>query len=180
MSRIGKKPVPVPSGVTATVAGQMVKMKGPKGELSFTVPEDLKVEKTAEGVLVSLIDDTKPARAKWGMSRTRVANLIDGVTKGYTHDLEIHGVGFKASMKSKDQLTLSVGYSHDVIITIPPGVECKVAGPKSDQVSVSGIDKQVVGQVAADIRASRKPEPYQGKGVRYKGEYIFRKEGKKK
>ena len=180
MSRIGKKPVPVPSSVTATVSGQTVKMKGPKGELAFNVPEDLKVEKTNEGVLVSLIADTKLTRSKWGMSRTQIANLIDGVTKGYTHDLEIHGVGFKASMKTKDQITLSVGYSHDVVLKIPAGIDVKVGGAKSELVSVSGIDKQAVGEMAAVIRASRKPEPYQGKGVRYKGEYIFRKEGKKK
>lgn len=180
MSRIGKKSVPVPSNVTATVAGQNVKMKGPKGELSFSVPEELKVEKTNEGVLVSLIEDTKPARSKWGMSRTQIANLIKGVTEGYSHDLEIHGVGFKASMKGKDQIVLSVGYSHEVVLTIPAGVDVKVGGAKQELVSVSGIDKQAVGQMAAEIRASRKPEPYQGKGVRYKGEYIFRKEGKKK
>jgi large subunit ribosomal protein L6 len=180
MSRIGKKPVPVPSSVTATVAGQTVKMKGPKGELSFVVPEDLKVEKTADGVEIAMVEDTKPARSKWGMSRTQVANLIKGVTDGYSHDLEIHGVGFKAAMKGKDVLTLSVGYSHDVVLKIPAGVDVKVGGAKQELLNVSGIDKQVVGQVAADIRASRKPEPYQGKGVRYKGEYIFRKEGKKK
>ncbi len=180
MSRIGKKPVPVPSSVTATVSGQNVKMKGPKGELAFSVPEDLKVEKTNDGILVSLIADTKLTRSKWGMSRTQIANLIDGVTKGYTHDLEIHGVGFKASMKGKDQITLSVGYSHDVVLKIPAGIDVKVGGAKSELVSVSGIDKQAVGEMAAVIRASRKPEPYQGKGVRYKGEYIFRKEGKKK
>ena len=180
MSRIGKKPVPVPSSVTATVSGQTVKMKGPKGELAFSVPEDLKVEKTNEGVQVSLITDTKLTRSKWGMSRTQIANLIKGVTDGYQHDLEIHGVGFKASMKGKDQLTLSVGYSHDVVLKIPAGVDVKVGGAKSELLSVSGIDKQAVGEMAAVIRASRKPEPYQGKGVRYKGEYIFRKEGKKK
>lgn len=180
MSRIGKKPITVPSNVTATVSGQTVKMKGPKGELSFNVPEVLKVEKAPEGVVIALNEDTKPARSKWGMSRTQVANLIKGVTDGYSHDLEIHGVGFKASMKGKDQLTLSVGYSHDVVLTVPAGVDVKVAGPKQDQINVSGIDKQAVGQMAAEIRASRKPEPYQGKGVRYKGEYIFRKEGKKK
>lgn len=180
MSRIGKKAVPVPSNVTATVTGQNVKMKGPKGELSFNVPEELKVEKTNDGVLVSLINDNKPSRSRWGMTRTQIANLVTGVTQGYSHDLEIHGVGFKASMKGKDAIVLSVGYSHDVTIAIPAGVEVKVGGPKQDQVTVSGIDKQAVGQIAAEIRASRKPEPYQGKGVRYKGEYIFRKEGKKK
>ncbi len=180
MSRIGKKPIPVPSSVTATVAGQMVKMKGPKGELSFNVPDALKVEKTSDGVTIALIEDNKPARSMWGMSRTQVANLIKGVTDGYSHDLEIHGVGFKASMKGRDQLTLSVGYSHDVVLAIPAGVDVKVAGAKMDQINVSGIDKQAVGEMAAVIRASRKPEPYQGKGVRHKGEYIFRKEGKKK
>jgi len=180
MSRIGKKPVSVPSNVAATVAGQTVKMKGPKGELAFIVPEGLKVEKSADGVEVSMIEDTKPNRSKWGMSRTQIANLIKGVTDGYQHDLEIHGVGFKASMKGKDTLTLSVGYSHDVVLKVPTGVDVKVGGAKQELVSVSGIDKQAVGQMAAEIRASRKPEPYQGKGVRYKGEYIFRKEGKKK
>ena len=180
MSRIGKKPVAVPSSVTATVAGQVVKVKGPKGELSFTVPGDLKVEKTSDGVAIELIEDTKPARSMWGMSRTQVANLIKGVTEGYSHDLEIHGVGFKASMKGKDTLTLSVGYSHDVVLKVPAGVDVKVGGAKQELINVSGIDKQAVGEMAAVIRASRKPEPYQGKGVRYKGEYIFRKEGKKK
>ncbi len=180
MSRIGKKPVAVPSNITATVTGQTVKIKGPKGELSFTMPEEIKVEKTADGIEVTPINDTKKARSMWGMSRTMVQNLIKGVTDGYSHTLEIHGVGFKASMKGKDLLTLSVGYSHDVNITVPAGVDVKVGGAKQDQVVVSGIDKQAVGELAAVIRSSRKPEPYQGKGVRYQGEYIFRKEGKKK
>jgi large subunit ribosomal protein L6 len=180
MSRIGKKPVSVPSAVTATVSGQTVKMKGPKGELSFTAPEEIKVEQTASGIEVTPCDESKTARSMWGMSRTMVQNLITGVTQGYSHTLEIHGVGFKASMKGKDTLTLAVGYSHDVNIKVPAGVEVKVGGAKQDQVTVSGIDKQAVGQLAAEIRASRKPEPYQGKGVRYQGEYIFRKEGKKK
>ena len=180
MSRIGKKPVAVPSNVMATVSGQTVKVKGPKGELAFDVPDALKVEKTSDGVEIALTEDTNFARSMWGMSRTQVANLIKGVTQGYSQDLEIHGVGFKASMKGKDTLTLSVGYSHDVVLKIPAGVEVKVAGAKQELVSVFGIDKQAVGQIASEIRASRKPEPYQGKGVRYKGEYIFRKEGKKK
>jgi large subunit ribosomal protein L6 len=180
MSRIGKKPVAVPSAVTATVSGQTVKMKGAKGELSFTVPEELKVEKTADGIEVTPRDETKKARAMWGMSRTMVQNMIKGVTDGYSHTLEIHGVGFKAAMKGKDMLTLAVGYSHDVNIKVPAGVEVKVGGAKQDQVIVSGLDKQAVGELAAVIRSSRKPEPYQGKGVRYQGEYIFRKEGKKK
>ncbi len=180
MSRIGKKPVPVPAAVTATVSGNTVKVKGPKGELSFTAPEILKVEKTAEGIEVTTRNDTKEARAMWGMSRTMVANLVKGVTDGYSQVLEIHGVGFKASMKSKDQLTLSVGYSHDVVLAVPAGVDVKVGGAKQEIVTVTGTDRQAVGQMAAVIRASRKPEPYQGKGVRYQGEYIFRKEGKKK
>jgi large subunit ribosomal protein L6 len=179
MSRIGKKPVVVPKGVTGSVSGQTVKMKGPKGELSFTLPEALKVEQTAEGILVSMREDTKPARSMWGMARTQIVNLIDGVTKGYSHNLEIHGVGFRAAMKGKE-LNLQVGFSHEINHKIPDGVEVKVGGPKQDQISVSGIDKQKVGQVAAEIRAYRPPEPYQGKGIRYQGEFIIRKEGKKK
>ena len=180
MSRIGKRPVPVPSNVTATVDGQTVKMKGPKGELSFTVPDKIKVAKTAAGIEVSTLDDTKMARSMWGMSRTMVANLIRGVREGYSRTLEIQGVGFRAAMKGKDQLQLNIGFSHDVVHKIPAGVEVKVAGAKQEIITISGIDKQLVGQFAANIRASRPPEPYQGKGIRYQGEYIFRKEGKKK
>jgi large subunit ribosomal protein L6 len=180
MSRIGKRPVAIPSGVTAAVAGQKVTVKGPKGELSFTCPELIKVEKTAEGIEVTPREETKPARAMWGMARTQVLNLVDGVTKGYSHTLEIQGVGFRAAMKGKDSLQLQVGFSHDVIHQIPAGVEVKVGGAKQEIITVSGIDKQKVGQVAAEIRASRPPEPYQGKGIRYRGEYVQRKEGKKK
>ncbi len=180
MSRIGKRAVPVPSGVTATVSGRDVKVKGPKGELSFTVPDKIKVEKTADGIEVTPLDETKMARSMWGMSRTMIANLIDGVTTGYSRILEIQGIGFRAAMKGKDQLTLNIGFSHDVVHTIPSGVEVKVSGAKQEIITISGIDAQLVGQVAANIRASRPPEPYQGKGIRYKGEYIFRKEGKKK
>ena len=180
MSRIGKKPVPVPSGVTATVDGQTVKMKGSKGELSFTAPDQIKVEKTATGIEVAPRDESKLARAMWGMSRTQVANLIKGVTEGYSQTLEIQGVGYRAAMKSKDQLQLQVGFSHEVVHPIPKGVEVKVAGAKQEIITVSGIDKQLVGQVAAEIRGYRPPEPYKGKGIRYKGEFIFRKEGKKK
>ena len=180
MSRIGKKPVAVPSGVTATVAGQKVTMKGPKGELSFTCPEQIKVAKTNAGVEVSLAEETNMARAMWGMARTQIVNLIEGVTKGYSQTLEIHGVGFRAAMKGKDVLQLQVGFSHDVLHKVPVGVDVKVGGAKQELVTVSGIDKQKVGQLAAEIRASRPPEPYQGKGVRYQGEYIYRKEGKKK
>ena len=180
MSRIGKKPVPVPSGVTATVSGQTVKVKGPKGELSFTCPEAVGVEKTATGITVTPREDTNQARAMWGMARTQIVNLIDGTTKGYSQTLEIHGVGFRAAMKGKDSLQLQIGFSHDVVHKIPAGIEVKVAGAKQEIITVSGIDKQKVGQIAADIRASRPPEPYQGKGIRYQGEYIHRKEGKKK
>jgi large subunit ribosomal protein L6 len=179
MSRIGKRPVPIPSNVTATVDGQTVKMKGPKGELSFTVPDKIKVAKTNAGIEVSPLDDTKMARSMWGMSRTMVANLIRGVLEGYSRTLEIQGVGFRAAMKGKE-LQLNIGFSHDVVHKIPAGVDVKVAGAKQEIIMVSGIDKQLVGQVAANIRASRPPEPYQGKGIRYQGEYIFRKEGKKK
>ncbi|MDZ4842528.1 MAG: 50S ribosomal protein L6 [Hyphomicrobium aestuarii] len=180
MSRIGKKPVPVPSNVTATIAGQLVSMKGPKGELSFRVPDELKVEKTADGITLTMRSDTKTARAMWGMSRTRVANLVKGVTDGYAQVLEIQGVGFRAAMKAKDQLQLQIGFSHEVVHAIPAGIDVKVAGAKQEIITVAGIDKQLVGQVAADIRSYRPPEPYQGKGIRYQGEYIFRKEGKKK
>ena len=180
MSRIGKKPVSVPSGITATVVGQKVVMKGAKGELAFTVPDQIKVEKIPQGIGVEPRDQTKKSRSMWGMSRTMIQNLIKGVSEGYSHTLEIHGVGFKAAMKGKDTLNLAVGYSHDVNIAVPKGIEVKVGGAKQDVVIVSGIDKQAVGELAAKIRASRKPEPYQGKGVRYQGEYIFRKEGKKK
>jgi large subunit ribosomal protein L6 len=179
MSRIGKKPVTIPSGVTATVSGQTVKMKGPKGELSFTAPEQIKVAQSAAGIEVSTRDETQMARSMWGMTRTQIVNLIDGVTKGYEHTLEVHGVGFKAEMKGK-KLILKVGFSHDVEHDIPTGVDVKVGGPKQDVITVTGIDKQKTGQIAAEIRASRPPEPYQGKGVRYKGEFIRRKEGKTK
>jgi large subunit ribosomal protein L6 len=180
MSRIGKRPVPVPSNVTATVEGRKIKIKGPKGELSFTVPEAIKVAKVNSGIEVAPEDDSKEARALWGMSRTQIVNLIKGVTEGYSRTLEIQGVGFRAAMKGKDQLQLQVGFSHEILHKVPPGVEVKVAGAKQEVVLVSGIDKQLVGQVAAEIRAYRPPEPYQGKGIRYQGEYIFRKEGKKK
>lgn len=180
MSRIGKKPVPVPQAITATVVGQKVMMKGAKGELSFIVPDQIKVGKIAEGIEVQPRDQTKKSRAMWGMSRTMIQNLIKGVSDGYSQTLEIHGVGFKAAMKGKETLNLAIGYSHDVNISVPKGIEVKVGGAKQDLVTISGIDKQAVGQLAAQIRASRKPEPYQGKGVRYQGEFIFRKEGKKK
>jgi large subunit ribosomal protein L6 len=181
MSRIGKKPVTVPGNITVTVAGQTVKVKGPKGELSFDVPEELKVDKTEGGIAVEPRDaDSKKSRSMWGMSRTQISNLIAGVTTGYSEVLEIQGVGFRASMKGKNALQLQIGFSHDVIHDIPAGVDVKVAGAKQEIIEISGINKQMVGQVAADIRAYRPPEPYQGKGIRYRGEFIQRKEGKKK
>jgi len=177
MSRIGKKPVAIPAGVTASVEGQTVKVKGPKGELAFTLIDDVMAEKTAAGIELKPRDESKRSRSMWGMSRTMVENLMQGVTKGYSETLEIQGVGFRAAMKGKD-LQLQLGFSHEVLQTIPKGVEVKVVKPT--EILITGIDKQAVGQLAAEIRAYRPPEPYQGKGVRYQGEYIFRKEGKKK
>jgi large subunit ribosomal protein L6 len=180
VSRIGKKPVAIPSGLTATVAGQKVTMKGPKGELVFLAPDEITVAKTAGGIEVAPRDETKRARSMWGMSRTQIVNLIDGVTKGYTETLEIQGTGYRAALKGKDQLQLTIGFSHEILHDVPAGVEVKVAGAKQEIITVSGIDKQKVGQVAAEIRNYRPPEPYQGKGIRYKGEFVQRKEGKKK
>jgi large subunit ribosomal protein L6 len=180
MSRIGKRPVAIPAGVTATLSGQKVTVKGPKGELSFTCPDQIAVEQTPAGLAVSMREDSKPARALWGMARTQIINLIEGVTNGYSQTLEIHGVGFRAAIKGKDALQVQVGFSHDVVHKIPAGIEVKVGGAKQELITVSGIDKQKVGQMAAEIRAARPPEPYQGKGIRYQGEYILRKEGKKK
>jgi large subunit ribosomal protein L6 len=177
MSRVGKKPVPVPSGVTATVDGQMVKVKGTKGELSFVVPEEVSVALEDGAVAVNPRDESKTARAKWGMSRAQVANLVEGVSKGFEKRLEINGVGYKAAVAGK-VLKLSLGYSHDIDYAIPAGVT--ITTPKPTEVVVAGIDKQVVGQTAAEIREYRGPEPYKGKGVKYAGEFIFRKEGKKK
>jgi large subunit ribosomal protein L6 len=177
MSRVGKKPVTVPSGVTATIDGQTVKMKGTKGELSFLVPEEVSVAMEDGAVQVNPRDESKTARAKWGMSRAQVANLIEGVTKGFERRLEINGVGYKAVVAGK-VLKLSLGYSHDVDYEIPAGIT--ITTPKATEVVVAGIDKQKVGQTAAEIRDFRGPEPYKGKGVKYAGEFIFRKEGKKK
>jgi large subunit ribosomal protein L6 len=177
MSRVGKKPVPVPSGVTATVDGQNVKMKGTKGELSFVVPDEVSVVFENGAVAVQPRDQSKTARAKWGLSRAQVANLVEGVTKGFEKRLEINGVGYKAAVAGK-VLKLSLGYSHDIDYEIPAGVT--ITTPKPTEVVVVGIDKQIVGQTAAEIRDYRGPEPYKGKGVKYAGEFIFRKEGKKK
>jgi len=177
MSRVGKKPVTVPAGVTATVDGQTVKMKGSKGELSFLVPEEVTVAMENGAVQVNPRDESKTARAKWGMSRAQVANLVEGVSKGFEKRLEINGVGYKAAVAGKT-LKLSLGYSHDIDFEIPAGVT--ITTPRPTEVIVAGIDKQMVGQTAAEIREYRGPEPYKGKGVKYAGEFIFRKEGKKK
>ncbi len=179
MSRIGKQPVPVPAGVTAALEGQTVKVKGPKGELSFVVPSEINIEQSDDGFKLTPVSTSRTARSMWGMSRTQVSNLIEGVSHGFTKTLEIKGVGYRAALKGKN-LQLTVGYSHEVIHPLPEGVKVEVSGAKQEIIKVSGIDKQLVGQVAADIRQYRKPEPYQGKGIRYQGEYIFRKEGKKK
>jgi large subunit ribosomal protein L6 len=177
MSRIGKKPVPVPSGVTANVEGQTVKMKGPKGALSFLVPDEVSVKLEDGKVKVDPRNETKRARSMWGTSRTMVANLVTGVTKGFERKLEITGVGYRAAVQGKN-LQLALGYSHDVVFPIPEGIQ--IVTPKPTEITITGIDSQKVGQVAAEIRSFRPPEPYKGKGVKYAGEYIFRKEGKKK
>jgi large subunit ribosomal protein L6 len=177
MSRIGKKPVPVPQGVTADIDGQSVSVKGSKGELSFVVNEECLVEMTDDGIAVNPKSESKRARSMWGMSRTMLNNIIEGVSQGFTKRLEINGVGYRAQLQGRN-LQLALGYSHDVIYTAPDGItiEC----PKPTEVVISGIDKQQVGQVAAEIREFRGPEPYKGKGIKYADEYIFRKEGKKK
>jgi len=177
MSRIGKKPVAVPSGVTATVEGRTVKVKGPKGELQTDLVEQVKVTLADGQITVEPVDKSKTARAMWGLSRTLVSNMVEGVSKGFTQTLEIQGVGFRAAVQGSS-LQLNLGYSHDVAYPIPQGIS--IATPKPTEIVISGIDRQRVGQVAAEIRKWREPEPYKGKGVRYQGEYIFRKEGKKK
>jgi len=178
MSRIGKKPVPVPKGVTVKIDGQSVSAKGPKGELTFVVNELCSVAMEGDEIGVMPIDKTsKPARAQWGMSRTMIANLMAGVTNGYSKKLELVGVGYRAALKGTN-LNLALGFSHDVEFAAPKGI--KFETPKPTEIIISGIDKQLVGETAAKIRAVRPPEPYQGKGVRYEGEFIFRKEGKKK
>jgi large subunit ribosomal protein L6 len=177
MSRIGKKPVPVPNGVTASVDGQMVTVKGPKGELKHVLVDQVIAKLEDGSIEVAPREDTQIARAMWGMSRTLIANLMTGVTDGFTKRLEITGVGYRASVQGSN-VQLQLGFSHDVLHPIPQGIQ--VQCPKPTEIVVTGIDKQQVGQVAAEIRAYRPPEPYKGKGVRYAGEFIFRKEGKKK
>jgi len=177
MSRIGKRPIAVPAGVTATLDGQTIKAKGPKGELSFFINDEVLVALENNEVMVSPRDESKEARSKWGMSRTMIANIFQGVSQGFERKLEISGVGYRAAMQGKD-LQLSLGFSHDVVYKVPEGIS--VAVPKPTEIVVTGINKQQVGQTAAEIREYRGPEPYKGKGVKYADERIVRKEGKKK
>jgi len=177
MSRIGKKAVPLPQGVTATVKGQEVKVKGPKGELTLKLLDGIEASVDKAGVNVKPKEVTDEVRSMWGLQRTLVNNLVDGVSKGFSQQLEISGTGYRAAVQGKN-LQLQLGYSHDIVYPIPPGIDIKCEKPTL--VLVSGIDKQKVGQVAAEIRGFRKPEPYKGKGVKYAEEKIRRKEGKKK
>ena len=177
MSRIGKKPVSLPKGVTASVEGQTVKVKGPKGELSVKLVPDVTVTLQDGAIAVAAREGAERGKQMWGLSRTLVNNLVEGVTQGFTQKLEIQGVGYRAAVQGKT-LNLQLGFSHDVPYAIPPGIT--IVTEKPTMISVSGIDKQLVGQVAAEIRSWRPPEPYKGKGVRYEGEYVRRKEGKKK
>ncbi|SDO59477.1 large subunit ribosomal protein L6 [Lutimaribacter pacificus] len=177
MSRIGKKPVELPSGVTATLSGQTIEVKGPKATQSFTATDDVTIAIEDNTVTVTPRGKSKRARQQWGMSRTMVANMVRGVTDGFKKELEINGVGYRAQMQG-NTLKLSLGYSHDVDFDVPQGVT--VTCPKQTEIVIEGDDPQLVGQVAANIREWRAPEPYKGKGIKYKDEYIFRKEGKKK
>jgi large subunit ribosomal protein L6 len=178
MSRIGKRPVPVPGGVTAEIAGGVLTVKGPKGSLTLKLRDEISYTVEDGAIRVMPANDTKAARAFWGMQRTLVDNLVVGVTQGYTKILDIKGVGYRANAQGPRKLKLQLGYSHDVDYEVPEGIDVKT--PDNTTIEISGIDKQKVGQVAAEIRRWRKPEPYKGKGIAYRGEYIFRKEGKKK
>jgi len=177
MSRIGKKTIPVPAGVTVTLDGQTVSVKGPKGQLAWTVAEEIEVKQENGELTLAMREDTTRAHAMWGLSRTLVANMVDGVTKGYERTLELVGVGYRAAMKGQ-ALSMQLGFSHDVDIPPPEGISFAV--PRQTEIKISGIDKQQVGEIAARIRRMRPPEPYKGKGVRYSGERVRRKEGKKK
>jgi large subunit ribosomal protein L6 len=177
MSRIGKRPVELPSGVEANISGQTVTVKGPKGSREFTATDDVTLKVEDGAVVIEPRGTSKRARQQWGMSRTQVSNLVTGVTEGFKKELEISGVGYRAQAQG-NKVTLNLGLSHDVIFEVPEGVT--VTTPKNTEIIVEGIDQQLVGQVAANIREWRKPEPYKGKGIKYKDEYIFRKEGKKK
>ncbi|MEO1909316.1 MAG: 50S ribosomal protein L6 [Paracoccus sp. (in: a-proteobacteria)] len=177
MSRIGKKPVELPKGVTAEIKGQQIEVKGPKGTRSFTATDEVNITLDDNLVSVEPRNNTKRARQQWGLTRSMVENLTIGVSTGFKKELEIQGVGYRATMQG-NVLKLALGYSHDVNFDVPEGVT--ITAPKQTEIVVEGIDQQLVGQVAANIREWRKPEPYKGKGIRYKGEYVFRKEGKKK
>jgi large subunit ribosomal protein L6 len=177
MSRIGKKAVAIPSGVTANVAGKTISVKGPKGTLQLMLHDDVAVKMEGGAVQIDPANDSKRARAMWGMTRALLANVVAGVTKGFERRLEITGVGYRAAVQGKN-LQLQLGYSHEIVYPIPEGIA--IATPRPTEIVVTGIDKQKVGQVAAEIRDFRPPEPYKGKGIKYAGEYIFRKEGKKK
>ncbi len=177
MSRIGKKSIAIPSGVNVTLDGQTVTVKGPKGQLAWTVSEEIEVKQEGAELTLTPRNDTQRARGMWGLSRTLVANMVEGVTKGYEEVLELVGVGYRAAMKGQ-ALSMQLGFSHDVDIPAPQGITFAV--PKQTEVRIAGIDKQLVGEIAARIRRIRPPEPYKGKGVRYAGEKVRRKEGKKK
>jgi large subunit ribosomal protein L6 len=177
MSRTGKKPIPAVSGVTVAINDRIVSAKGPKGEQSLTLMDIVNARQTDEGIVIEPANDTQAARAAWGPTRALIANMVKGVKDGFEKKLQIQGVGFRAAMQGKD-LKLSLGFSHEVVYIAPKGIT--LAAPTQTEITVSGADKQQVGQVAADIRGYRKPEPYKGKGVRYAGEYVARKEGKKK
>jgi large subunit ribosomal protein L6 len=177
MSRIGKKPIAVPSGITANIEGQTVKVKGPKGALQVVLHDDVVVKLEGGQIKVDPRSETKRARSQWGTSRTLISNLIVGVTKGFEERLEINGVGYRASVQGKN-LQIALGYSHDIVFPIPEGIT--IATPRPVEILISGSDRQKVGQVAAEIRHYRPPEPYKGKGIKYASERIFRKEGKKK
>ncbi|MGQ0566505.1 MAG: 50S ribosomal protein L6 [Gemmobacter sp.] len=179
MSRIGKKPVPLTKGVSASVSGQTIEVKGPKGTRAFTATDDVTLTVEAETVKVTPRGTSKRARQQWGMTRSMVDNLVEGVSKGFRKELEIQGVGYRASIAGST-LKLNLGYSHDVNFDVPKGVTVTTPSAKQDVIIVEGIDEQLVGQVAANIRDWKRPEPYKGKGIRYKGEFVFRKEGKKK
>ena len=177
MSRIGKKAVAIPNGVTANIEGDTLTVKGPKGTLSLGLSDQIDYKVEGDEIQVNPANDTKTARQYWGMQRTLVSNLVEGVTEGFSKVLEISGVGYRAQAQGR-KLRLQLGFSHDVDLDVPEGIEVKT--PDQTTVEISGIDKQAVGQFAAEIRRWRKPEPYKGKGIKYRGEYVFRKEGKKK
>jgi large subunit ribosomal protein L6 len=176
MSRIGKKPIPVPSGVDVTINGSHVAVKGPKGSLELDAPEDISITREGDDLLVARPDDERQHRALHGLTRSLVNNMVVGVSDGFSRDLEIVGVGYRAIAQGQDKIELQVGYSHSVPVQAPPGITFEVPAP--NRITVRGIDKQLVGQVAADIRKVRKPEPYKGKGIRYSDERVLRKAGK--